>query len=206
MGASWIRRDFVGVGVTQYRPGRHLAAVQEHFLAHALLCIDVSGSMSGAPLAAAIEGGLDFLTEAEQTGYRCGLVLWHHDMDAYLPTTAGPAEVRARLRAATAGGGTQLRPTLRAAIAELGPMRGDRVVCVFGDGDVGNEAHTAADAARALALGIRFIVRGLGSGASGCLSRTLTPDEPDAPSQTVDDVGTLRRGIASMATSLRADR
>lgn len=203
---SWVRRDFGGVGVTQYRPGPQLAAVQEHFLARALLCIDVSGSMWGAPLAAAIEGGLDFLTEAEKAGYRCGLVLWHHDMDVYLPTTTSPEKVRARLRTARADGGNQLRPTLRAAIKELGPMTGDRVVCVFGDGDVGDEAHTAADAAQARALGIRFVVRGLGSGASGCLSRTLTPDEPDAPTQTVDDVGTLRRGIASMAASLRAGR
>jgi len=204
--ASWVRREFAGVGMTQYRPGRHLAEVQHHFLGRALLCIDVSGSMTGAPLVAAIEGGLDFLSEAEQAGYRCGLVLWHHGMDAYLPTTTSTAKVRARLKAAQASGGNQLRPTLLAAIAELGPMAGDRVVCVFGDGDVGNEAHTAADAAHARSLGIRFVVRGLGSGATACLTRTLTPDEPEEPARTVDGVGTLRRGIASMATSLRAGR
>jgi Mg-chelatase subunit ChlD len=192
--------------VTQYRPGQHLAAVQEHFLGTALLCIDVSGSMYGEPLDAAVAGGLDFLREAEQAGYRCGLVLWHHDIDVQLPTTARPADVRARLRAATASGGNDLTPTLRAAIAELGPRHGDRVVCVFGDGDVGDEASTAAEAARARALGIRFVVRGLGAGASACLARTLTPDEPDLPDRTVADVGTLRRGIASMAASLRAPR
>jgi len=204
--ASWVRREFAGVGVTQYRPGQHLPEVQYHFLGRALLCIDVSGSMTGAPLVAAIEGGLDFLAEAEQAGYHCGLVLWHHDVDVYLPTTTSMAEVQTRLRAARASGGNELRPTLRAAIAELGPMRGDRVVCVFGDGDVGNETDTAVDAAHARSLGIRFVVRGLGSGASACLARTLTPDEPEASARTVDDVGTLRKGIASMAASLRAGR
>jgi Mg-chelatase subunit ChlD len=203
VGASWVRREFGASGVTQFPPGRHLRAVQEHLLGAALLCIDVSGSMYGPPLEAAVAGGLDFLAEAEQAGYRCGLVLWHHDVTAYLPTTTSPDKVRARLRAATAGGGNNLVPTLQAAIEELGPMRGDRVVCVFGDGDVGPEPPVEAEAARARALGIRFVVRGLGASAGACLERTLQPDELDTTTRTVDDVGSLRRGIASMASALR---
>ena len=203
MVASWVRREFVAVGVTQYKPGRHLRAVQDHFLGAALLCIDVSGSMYGAPLRAAVEGGLDFLTEAEQAGYRCGLVLWHHGVAAYLPTTTSPAKVRSRLRGAVADGGNDLVPTLRVAIDELGPMSGDRVVCVFGDGDVGHEPPVEREAARARRLGIRFVVRGLGGSASACLGRTLVPDERVEAEQTVDDVGGLRKGIASMAAALR---
>lgn len=205
MAASWVRRDFSGVGVTQYRPGPQLAAVQRHYLGRVLLCIDVSGSMSGAPLRAAIEGGLDFLTEARQAHYECGLVLWHHDVEAYLPTSTPFDEVVARLRSARSTGGNQLRPTLARAIAELGPLTGDRVVCVFGDGDVGDETATAAAAAEARALGIRFVVRGLGVHAGACLARSLTPDEQDG-ARTVTGVGDLRRGIASMAASLRRRR
>ncbi len=205
MTASWVRREFGGVGVTQYRPGPHLAAVQEHLLGSALLCIDVSGSMSGAPLSAAVRGGLDFLREAEQAGYRCGLVLWHHDVAAHLPATTDPQRVRARLRDAVADGGNDLRPTLRIAIDELGPLRGDRVVCVFGDGDVGDPRSVAVDAARARELGIRFVVRGLGAAASAGLTRALTPGE-DAAAHTVNDVSQVSRGIASMVADIRRGR
>jgi len=207
MVASWVRRNFDGVGVTQYKPGRHLEAVQDHFRGRALLCIDVSGSMHGAPLRAAVEGGLDFLAEAREAHYATGLVLWDHTVKVHLPTTAQPDRVRAALRSATCTGGTDLAPALRAAIKELGPMSGDRVVCVFGDGDIGNPAETEKLAKKARALGIRFVVRGLGDRSSRSLARVLTPDGgEEVREQTVRDVGDLRRGIASMALSLRLRR
>ena len=184
MGASWIRKEFGAVGVTQYPSGPRLAAVQQHLLGTALLCIDVSGSMSGQPLEAAIEGGLDFLQEAERAGYRCGLVLWHHGIAAYVPPSSTPARIARRLRGASAHGGNDLRPTLRAAIKELGRLPGDRVVCVFSDGDVGpHEAEVKQQAAR-----------------------TLLPDAENQAGSTVTDVSGLRQGIASMADALRMTR
>ena len=47
MVSDWIRRSFDAVGVTQYKPGKHLAALQEPHLGKVILCIDVSSSMSG---------------------------------------------------------------------------------------------------------------------------------------------------------------
>ncbi|WP_224401691.1 VWA domain-containing protein [Pseudonocardia sp. ICBG1034] len=187
-----------------------MGTVAANLASTALLCIDVSGSMSGRPLEEAILGGVQFLDEAAQAGYRCGLVLWHHGVARHVPVTAEPEEVGRQLRAAISSGGNDLCPTLRVVITELGERPGDRVVCVFGDGDVGPEAPVAELAAQARALGIRFVVRGLGSGAAECLSRTLLPDsasEPDAgPLRTVHDVAGLRAGIASMASSLRGPR
>jgi len=207
MVASWVRREFAGVGVTQFPPGRQLRAVQDHFRGHALLCIDVSGSMSGAPLQAAVEGGLDFLDEAREARYDTGLVLWGHAVKTHLPTTAGAAAVRDALRGARAGGGTRLAPALRVAIEELGSLTGDRVVCVFGDGRIGDTAEAERLAARARALGIRFVVRGLGESASRGLARVLTPEAgADDSTQTVRDVADLRRGIASMVVDLRHGR
>lgn len=202
MVASWVRRDFSGVGVTQYRPGPQLAAVQQHYRGRALLCIDVSGSMSGAPLRAAIEGGADFLTEARQSHYDCGLVLWSDRVDTHLPTTTDDAKVRDGLRNARICGGTMLSPTLRVAIDELGRLTGDRVVCVFSDGGIGDRSTCEPLVAQARTLGIRFVVRGLGAVASSGLASLLTPDEQDG-AQTVSNIGDLRRGIASMAASLR---
>jgi predicted metal-dependent peptidase len=205
MTATWVRRDFGGTGVTQYKPGRHLDAVQAHLLGRALLCIDVSGSMSGAPLRAAIDGGGDFLDEAAAAGYRCGLILWDDGVVAHLPTTSTLGAVRNRLNAAAVAGGTALSPALRVAIAELGPMTGDRVVCVFGDGGIGDPGPTAVLAAEARALGIRFVVRGLGAGASTSLTAALKPDGDDSD-RTIHDVGDMRRGIASMVRDMTTGR
>lgn len=205
MVASWVRRDFAGIGITQFRPGPHLSAVQEHFRGRALLCIDVSGSMAGEPLSAARAGGLDFLTEAAQAHYDCGLVLWSNRVVEHVPTTAPDESVRAALRGAVGRGGTALAPALRAAIDELGPLTGDRVVCVFGDGAVGDEQAAGELAAEARALGVRFVVRGLGARAGESLSRVLTPGDEDA-ARTVRGVQGLRRGIASMVADLRSGR
>jgi len=191
--------------VTQYRPGRYLAVVQQHLAGRALLCIDVSGSMDGAPLHAAIAGGLDFLVEARDANYRCGLVLWNGRVVAHLPTTSPDSEVRKSLRGAHAGGGTNLAPALRAAVDELAPLTGDRVVCVFGDGDVG-DAHAVAELAKqARAAGIRFVVRGLGRGVADQLAELLTPLQHDE-ARSVSDVTNVRGAIASMASALRARR
>jgi len=203
--ASWIRRDFSTVGVTQYRPGRQLAAVQAHLVGRALLCIDVSGSMSGEPLHAAVEGGLDFLSEARSAHYRCGLILWNDQVVVHLPTGTSQRKVEARLRAAVASGGTSLAPAVSAATTELGPLTGDRVVCVFGDGGIGDPGPAEEAAARARGMGIRFVVRGLGPHASDSLASALDADGPRAD-RTIEDVGGVRRGIASMVESLRARR
>lgn len=202
-GASWVRRDFGEAGLTQYKPGPHLDAVSAHFGGRALLCIDVSSSMGGAPLAQAVAGGLDFLDEADRAGYRIGLILWNSGIVLHLPTDTPIDQVRRGLRQAGSSGGTDLLPTVRAATRELGPLSGDRVVCVFGDGDVGRADEVDKAAAEARRLGIRFVVRGLGGGAHAGLARALSPDDDAGP---VESVGDLRRGIASMASALRITR
>jgi Mg-chelatase subunit ChlD len=202
MVASWVRRTYTAAGVTQYPPGPHLAAIAAQLAGRALLCIDVSGSMSGSPLRAAIDGGLDFLAEATEASYRCGLVLWSDTVNLHLPTDTPVDTVAAHLRTAAIRGGTLLAPTVRAAIDELGPMTGDRVVCVFSDGGIGDPGPTTEAAAEARALGIRFVVRGLGRTASASLADALRPDG-EAADQIIDGVDGMRRGIASMAREMR---
>lgn len=202
MPASWVRRSYEGVGVTQYPPGPHLDAVQEQVQGAALLCIDVSGSMTGDPLDAARRGARQFLAEAREAHYRVGLVLWHHGIDTTVPLGSRPAQGAAALAKAKARGGTNLVDTLRYAISVLVPLAGDRVVCVFGDGDVG-DAKTCAELVReARSHGIRFVVRGLGEDSSALLAEVLTPGEAQAD-QTVRDAGQIERGIASMVRHLR---
>jgi Mg-chelatase subunit ChlD len=202
---SWVRKTFDGAGLTQYPPGPHLDAVAAHYSGTALLCIDVSLSMEGRPLTEARRGGRAFLDEARAAGYRVGLVLWNARVVSAVDPPASRVLTAAALHGARAGGGTDLQDTLRYAIATLTPLPGDRVVCVFGDGDVGNWSAVSALAAQARAHGIRIVVRGLGEQATSSLSSALTPDERGAD-QLVSDVGRLSDGIASMARGLRGPR
>lgn len=201
--SDWVRKDFRGVGITQYPPGPHLAAIAAYYSGSVLLCIDVSSSMAGVPLAEATRGGADFLAEARAADYEVGLVLWNTGVAAAVPIGADEQQLRTTLRTASSHGGTDLRATLGYAISALAPRSGDRVVCVFGDGDVGEVAGVSALVREARSHGIRFVVRGLGANATDRLSSLLTPEE-DRTTQVVADVAGLARGIASMARSLRA--
>lgn len=203
---SWVRKNFDGVGLTQYPPGPHLDAVAAHYSGAALLCLDVSGSMFGRPLSEATRGSREFIAEAHQADYEVGLVLWHHGIEAVEDIGASARSLDRALRRAEAAGGNDFRPTLHHALRVLGERTGDRVVCVFGDGDLGRHDLECTDlVARARALGIRFVVRGLGEQATRALSSVLTPYEGSG-TQIISDVGGLSDGIASMARGLRAGR
>lgn len=199
--ASWVRGEFGGVGLTQSPPGPHLAALQARHGGTVLLCLDVSGSMSGEPLRQAVSGGELFLTEAFGAHYRCGLVLWSDVVNSYLPPDSTQDVLVAALRSARVMGGTNLLPTLRACRDVLGPLTGDRVVCVFSDGGIGRVEETRALAAELCAMGIRIIVRGLGSGVADSLAVLACPGRSD-DRQVIVDVGDISAGIASMAVGL----
>jgi hypothetical protein len=204
--SSWIRSNFDGIGLTQSPPGKYLAALQRQFGGTVLLCIDVSGSMHGEPLRQAIRGGEEFVREAAGAHYECGLVLWHHDVARYVAPGTRHSAVLGALRHAKSTGGTDLVPTLCVAKELFQPLHGDRVLCVFGDGDIGDR-QTAVSLSRELcAMGVRIVVRGLGRDATANLSHLLCPDAPEADSQVVGDVGSIGSGIASMAAGLGAMR
>ena len=202
---SWIRARFDGIGLTQSPPGPHLKALQARFGGTVLLCIDVSGSMSGEPLRQAVAGGQRFLAEAHGAHYRCGLVLWSDTVNVFLDPDTPPEQVTARLAAARICGGTDIVATLRLGLRVLGPTAGDRVLCVFGDGDLGDRKTAIALARELCAMGIRIIVRGLGPGATEALSALTCPGERD-DRQLIENVDGIAAGIASMAAGLTAGR
>ncbi|MGQ0778067.1 MAG: vWA domain-containing protein [Pseudonocardiales bacterium] len=203
--SSWVRRNFDGIGLTQSPPGKYLAVIQRQYGGTVLLCIDVSGSMYGEPLEQAIAGGEQFLDEAVQAYYRCGLVLWNDAVVSYVAPDSPLKKVRSTLQQAHSSGGTDVTPALRAAKKLFAPMEGDRVLCVFGDGDgCGPEAVQLAK--ELCAMGVRIVVRGLGPGATAALSRLLCPDATEEDSQVIENVESIGSGIASMATRLTGIR
>jgi Mg-chelatase subunit ChlD len=203
--SSWTRRRFDGVGLTQSPPGPHLAALQARYGGTVLLCIDVSGSMTGEPLRQAIAGGGEFLAEAEKAHYRCGLVLWSNTVIRYVPPNTPVRKVRAALEAAVASGGTTLSPALRLGTKELGPLTGDRVLCVFSDGGISDRREAAELARRLCAMGVRIIVRGLGHGAATALAELACPGDED-DQRMIAKVAEIGSGIASMARGLTIRR
>jgi uncharacterized protein (DUF58 family) len=204
---DWIRRPYAGVGLTQSPPGPHLAELQEFHLGKVILCIDVSSSMAAAVdgqsrLRHAIAGAERFIADAVANNYSVGLILWNHAVSRSVPLGTDPEATLAALRAAGAGGGTDVFDALNLGLRQLAPLTGDRVLAVFGDGDLGNRDRAVATARTAAEHGIRIIVRGLGEYASAQLNLIATEPDEQA-SAIIDSAPGIEAGIASMAQSLR---
>jgi len=204
---DWIKRPYDAVGVTQMPPGPYLPLLQEPYVGKVLLCIDVSGSMSARDkggrtrLQRAVAGAEQFVDEAVRANYRVGLILWDHGVSAYEPVAEDPREVRRMLGKARIAGGTNVTPALKTGIRELGALTGDRVMAIFGDGDIGPVKPAVRAAREAAALGIRIVVRGLGQEAADALRRIATEDADHAA---IPTAAGIESGIASMVTSLTA--
>lgn len=201
--ADWVRRNYDAIGVTQTPPGPYLPAVQDPYLGKVILCIDVSGSMAlvsrgRTQLDWAVAGAERFVQEAFDAAYKVGIVLWHHGVHHFEPLTRDPKLVLKALRSARSSGSNNITPTLRLGIAELGHLPGDRVMAIFGDGDIGPVGPAKAVAKQAAALGIRIIVRGLGDHAARELARIATETGDD----TIRTAADIESGIASMVAAV----
>jgi hypothetical protein len=104
-----------------------------------------------------------------------------------------------------AQGGTNLLPALELTHQVLDRFKGDpdRVVAVFGDGDIGPRNRVLAEAARMKAEGIRFVTRGLGRSAARQFAELASEQDAGAEVGGVDD---LAVSIAGMATALKGRR
>lgn len=195
---TWLRRQFESAGLTQHPVGKHLSKVQDKFGGSVVLCLDVSGSMVGGPLAQAIDGCRRFIEEALEAHYEVGLILWHHGVAAHVSVTKKPGSLMALLKDARAGGGNDIVPTLALAGQELASRDGDLVVAIFGDGDLGNP-HKAEEAAqRARSMNIRIITCGLGLSSAESLGAIADEEELRVASG-----DTISESIAGMAAGLR---
>ena len=199
--ATWIRRAFSAPGLTQIPPGPHLSRLQSNYGGTVMLCIDVSGSMDGAPILEAVRGARDFVAEAVAAHYKVGVMLWNHQVEAVSePTSDGAAALALLAPVNSAGGGNDLLTALDHCHQILGPFTGDRVVALFGDGDLTPKEPVLVKVAQMKADNIRFVTRGLGAHAAGEFGE-ITDEEPATAS--INDVAALADGIAAMATSLK---
>ncbi len=198
---AWIRRSFDAPGLTQYPTGPHLDAVQARFGGSVVLCLDVSGSMSGAPLEQAVQGCRRFVDEALRAAYDVAVLLWDHRVVGATGPTRDRRELDDFLGAASAHGGTDVVPALQRARRLLDGLGGDRVVAIFGDGDLGDEAGARVTSAAMRGEGIRIITCGLGLASADSLDAISTETTGGGPRMALAD--SIADSIAGMATGLR---
>lgn len=199
--ASWIRRSFSAAGVTQIPPGLHLSALQSRFGGTVMLCIDVSGSMNGRPILEAVKGAREFVSEAVAAHYKVGVILWNtHVVDLAEPTADGVAAIKLLAPVNRAAGGNHLIGPLEQCHQILNGFTGDRVVALFGDGDLTPKDLVLAKVAQMKAENIRFVTRGLGAVAAREFGEVSSEESSTAEVNKVDD---LAASIAAMASSLK---
>jgi|SRR5450756_1413873 len=199
--ASWIRRAFSSPGLTQIPPGPHLSSLRDRFGGTVMLCIDVSGSMSGPPLVEAVRGARQFIAEAVAARYKVGVMLWNHMVENVCePTADGKAALAVLAPVDRAWGGNDLFTALNHCHQLLDQVTGDRVVALFGDGDLTPKAPVLVKVAQMKAENIRFVTRGLGPYAAREFGEI---SDEDPSSATIVDVSDLADGIANMASVLK---
>jgi Mg-chelatase subunit ChlD len=199
--AIWIRRSFESAGLTQIPPGRYLNTMRRRFGGGAVvLMIDVSGSMYGQPLKEAVRGAKVFVQEAVEARYEVGLILWHVMVVAACKPTPDGDHALAILDQARAGGNNDLIGPLIQCHEMLNEFTGDRVVALFGDGDLTPKPQVLERVAQMKSENIRFVTRGLGAFAAREFGE-ISDEGADAAH--VDRVEDLAEGIAGMASALR---
>ena len=198
--AAWIQRPFSAPGLTQIPPGPQLRTLQRRFGGTVMLCIDVSGSMDGPPILEAVRGARQFITEAVAAHYGVGVMLWNTRVEAVCePTADGNAALDLVAPVNHAWGGNYLLTPLEHCHQILGRFTGDRVVAMFGDGDLTPKPQVLGKVAQMKSENIRFVTRGLGRYAAQEFGE-ISDEEPS--SAAIDDVADLADGIADMAATL----
>lgn len=200
--ATWTRRQFTALGITQYPVGPCLETLQRRFGGVAMLMIDVSGSMDGTPILNAAEGGRAFVQEAVAAHYKVGVMLWNTRVVALAePTPDGTSALAILSTLNRASGGNALDGPLKECHRVLTPFSGDRVVALFGDGDLTPKLQVLALVSTMKADNIRFITRGLGALATSEFAE-VSDEAPEAVR--IESVDQLASGIASMASTLKS--
>lgn len=199
--ANWIRKSFDSMGITQVPPGPHLRKLQGRFGGAVMLMIDVSGSMHGEPILRAVAGAQQFVREAVEARYHVGVMLWNTNVVALArPTLDGETALQVLAPVNSAMGGNALDGPLFECHRILDEFTGDRVVALFGDGDLTPKTQVLHKVAVMKADNIRFVTRGLGTYAAQEFAE-ITDEDPE--SVAVESVEQLASGIASMAVSLK---
>ena len=122
------------------------------------LLLDTSGSMSGAPIAEAVEGARRFNAECTNSGQSVGLVCFSTAATLRAkPSRTGIIESLTNLKCS---GSTNMAAALELATADLLQAGGRRTMVIATDGQPDDPDATIAAAERAKQAGIRILTIG----------------------------------------------
>lgn len=198
--AGWTKKSFHAEPVTEYRTGPNLGRLQASLSGVVILALDVSGSMAGDRIEQAQKGCRTFIDEAVADGYSVGVILWHHAVNASSDPGRSPRPAIELIKGAQVGGGNDIVPCLEAAHQTLMEHpAADRVLAIFGDGDLGSRDRAIASARLLAADGIRIITCGLGDSSAAQLA-VISTESTGAPRAATAE--TIADSIASMAGGL----
>jgi uncharacterized protein (DUF58 family) len=199
--AGWIRRAYTSAGLTQIPTGPYLRDIQSRYGGTVMLMIDVSGSMDGRPILEAARGAKQFVEEAVEANYHVGLMLWNTEVvSVSVPERDGAGATRILAGLHSARGGNYLILPLNHCHEILDGFTGDRVVALFGDGDLTPKGEVLVKVAKMKSENIRFVTRGLGSMAAREFGE-ISDDEPETAA--VEGVQDIAEKIAGMSSSLK---
>jgi hypothetical protein len=157
--------------------------------------------MDGTPITEAVRGAKEFVAEAVAAHYNVGVMLWNTHVVALAEPTADGAAARRLLEPVDhASGGNDLIGPLHECHQILDQFPGDRVVALFGDGDLTPKQQVLAKVAQMKSQNIRFVTRGLGPLAAREFGEISSEEPSSAEVRGVDE---LAAGIAGMAASLK---
>jgi Mg-chelatase subunit ChlD len=192
-----LRTRYAAHGLTTYPPGQFFDQLSELYVGKLFMVIDVSGSMEGARLKAAVAGARDLLSKAVSESYEVGVITFDDRAKLELGLTMDLRAVDRALARLGVRGGTDMSRGIELAHRILRERRGERVMAIFSDGETDRRsALAAAEAARR--DDIRIIAT-LGGTAQSEFMRQVAPDSEDL--EVVPDSEVQER-IAGMAALL----
>ncbi|PPF43815.1 hypothetical protein C5B85_11740 [Pseudoclavibacter sp. AY1F1] len=214
---GWIKKSFAAEGVTEWKPGHNLELLEKRFgnSGAVVLMLDVSGSMrmksaGRTNLERAVSGCERFIEEAIAGDYDVGLILWNQAVAAQVsPTGDGRAARKLLSRASGYTGGNDVVPGLELAESMLFDLDvKDRVIAVFGDGDLGpHAAHARTLSGRVGSRGIRILTLGLGDTSAAEMAGIETENASGSPhAATTETLSDDIHGLARRMTARRSRR
>ena len=199
MAAGWTRKSFSSDGVTEFPVGPNFQRLRSRFGGAVVLALDVSGSMQGDRIIKAVNGCKRFIDEADEAGYQVGVILWHHGVEDAAAPDSSPKAAHALLSRAEASGGNDAVPFLTLAHRQLMALDvGDRVVAIFGDGDLGNRHAAESKAAELINDNIRILTCGLGEGSAqelASISTEKATPRTATPENLADSIASMTQGL-----------
>ncbi|MFZ2238266.1 MAG: vWA domain-containing protein [Gordonia amarae] len=201
--ATWTKKRFESQPVTEAPPGPLLERLQASLSGSVVLALDVSGSMSGSRLSEAKDGCSRFFDEAIEDGYSVGALLWTTRVEGRADISRSGEDARRLIAGSSAGGGNGVVPALREARDMLMAQNSaDRVIAIFGDGDLGHPAEAIRVSAELRAEGIRIITCGLGLGSAEMLA-VISSEADAAEAPRTAEQGRIADAIAGMSSGLK---